>query len=92
MANPQPNILFIMSDDHAAHVMSCYTHRWEGRPVINQTPNIDRIANEGIILDNTFCTNSICKEKEDLDRLQKEAKDTPYIQINEKTIRQFLFV
>ncbi|MFE5318278.1 sulfatase [Paenibacillus sp. NPDC056579] len=50
----QPNILFIMSDDHAAHAMSCYGSR------INQTPNIDRIANEGIRYDNCFCTNSIC--------------------------------
>ncbi len=55
-----PNIIFIMSDDHAAHAMSCYTERMEGRAVINQTPNIDRIAREGIIADNCFCTNSIC--------------------------------
>lgn len=60
MTYSRPNILFIMSDDHAAHAMSCYTQRWEGRPIINQTPNIDRIANEGIILNNCFCTNSIC--------------------------------
>jgi arylsulfatase A-like enzyme len=50
----QPNILFIMSDDHAAHAMSCYGSR------INETPNIDRIANEGMRFDNCFCTNSIC--------------------------------
>lgn len=50
----KPNILFIMSDDHAAHAMSCYSGR------INQTPNIDRIAEEGIRFDNCFCTNSIC--------------------------------
>jgi arylsulfatase A-like enzyme len=50
----RPNILFIMSDDHAAHAMSCYGSR------INRTPNIDRIANEGMRLDNCFCTNSIC--------------------------------
>ncbi len=49
-----PNILFIMSDDHAAHAMSCYGSR------INQTPNIDRIANEGVRFDNCFCTNSLC--------------------------------
>lgn len=34
--------------------MSCYDSR------INETPNIDRIANEGIRFDNCFCTNSIC--------------------------------
>lgn len=50
----RPNILFIMSDDHAAHAMSCYNSR------VNVTPNLDRIANEGVRLDNCFCTNSIC--------------------------------
>jgi arylsulfatase A-like enzyme len=49
-----PNIIFIMSDDHAAHAMSCYHSR------INKTPHLDRIATEGIRLDNCFCTNSIC--------------------------------
>jgi arylsulfatase A-like enzyme len=50
----RPNILFIMSDDHASHAMSCYGSK------INQTPNIDRIADEGIRFGNCFCTNSIC--------------------------------
>ncbi len=50
----RPNILFIMSDDHAAHAMSCYGS------VINRTPHMDRIADEGVRLDNCFCTNSIC--------------------------------
>ena len=50
----RPNLLFIMSDDHAAHAMTCYGSR------INETPNMDRIANEGVRLDNCFCTNSIC--------------------------------
>ncbi|HET7559722.1 MAG TPA: sulfatase [Limnochordia bacterium] len=50
----RPNILFIMSDDHAAHAISCYGSR------INQTPNIDRIAAGGMRLDNCLCTNSIC--------------------------------
>jgi arylsulfatase A-like enzyme len=54
MENQQPNIIFIMSDDHAAHAMSCYGSR------INETPQLDRIANEGMRLDNCFCTNSIC--------------------------------
>jgi len=43
-----------MSDDHAAHAMSCYGSR------INKTPNLDRIADGGMRLDNCFCTNSIC--------------------------------
>ena len=50
----RPNIIFIMSDDHAAHAMSCYGSR------INRTPHLDRIAEGGIRLDNCFCTNSIC--------------------------------
>ncbi len=50
----QPNIVFIMSDDHAAHAISCY------RSLINRTPGIDRIASEGMRFNNCFCTNSIC--------------------------------
>ena len=53
-APKKPNILFIMSDDHASHAMSCYGSR------INRTPNLDRIAGEGIRFDNCFCTNGIC--------------------------------
>ena len=54
MATGRPNILFIMADDHAAHAMSCYgSYR-------NRTPNIDRIADEGMRLSNCFCSNSIC--------------------------------
>jgi len=43
-----------MSDDHAAHAISAYGSR------INHTPNLDRIATEGVRLDAAFCTNSIC--------------------------------
>ena len=50
----KPNILFIMTDDHASHAMSCYGSR------IKTTPNIDRIATEGVRFENCFCTNSIC--------------------------------
>ncbi len=50
----KPNILFILTDDHAAHAMSCYGSR------INRTPQLDRIAEGGLRLDNCFCTNSIC--------------------------------
>ncbi|MBN1348219.1 sulfatase [candidate division KSB1 bacterium] len=49
-----PNIVFIMTDDHAAHALSCYGSR------INRTPNLDRIADEGMRFDNCFCTNAIC--------------------------------
>jgi arylsulfatase A-like enzyme len=51
---PRPNILYIMSDDHAAHAISAYGSR------INRTPNIDRIAQGGVRFSNCFCTNSIC--------------------------------
>jgi arylsulfatase A-like enzyme len=51
----RPNILFIMTDDHAAHAMSCYGSR------INETPNLDRIAHGGMRFDNCFCTNSLCE-------------------------------
>ena len=53
-ARPQPNILYIMADDHAAHAISAYGSR------INTTPNIDRIAAGGSRFTNCFCTNSIC--------------------------------
>jgi len=50
----RPNILYIMSDDHAAHSISAYGSR------INQTPSLDRIAKEGVRFDSCFATNSIC--------------------------------
>ncbi|RPJ81134.1 MAG: sulfatase, partial [Acidobacteria bacterium] len=50
----RPNILFIMTDDHAAHAISCYGSR------VNSTPNLDRLATEGMRMDRVFATNSIC--------------------------------
>ena len=50
----RPNILFIMSDDHAYQAISAYSDR------LTQTPNIDRIANEGMLFTNACVTNSIC--------------------------------
>ena len=50
----QPNIVFIMSDDHAFQAVSAYGHN------LNNTPNIDRIAEEGAIFNKGFVTNSIC--------------------------------
>src|SRR5437773_2007594 len=50
----RPNILYIMADDHAAHAMSCYGSK------INQTPNLDRIASEGMKFLNCLAVNSIC--------------------------------
>ena len=53
----RPNILYIMSDDHAAHAISAYSSRLAQ---IAPTPNIDRLAKEGVLFRNAFCTNSIC--------------------------------
>jgi arylsulfatase A-like enzyme len=50
----RPNILFIMADDHASQAIGCYGSR------INKTPNIDRIAREGVRSANCFCTDGIC--------------------------------
>jgi len=50
----RPNILFIMSDDHAAHAISAYGSK------VNQTPNMDRLAKAGMRFDNCFAVNSIC--------------------------------
>ena len=53
----KPNILFIMSDDHTSQAIGVYGGRLAR---LNPTPNIDGLANEGIIFQNAFCTNSIC--------------------------------
>ena len=50
----QPNIIFIMTDDHAYQAISAY-----GSDRI-QTPNIDRLAENGMRFDRAFVTNSIC--------------------------------
>lgn len=50
----RPNILFIMADDHALRAISAYDKAY------NLTPNIDRIAEGGIVFENSFVTNSIC--------------------------------
>ena len=50
----RPNIVFIMTDDHAAHAISAYGSK------VNQTPHLDRLANEGALFTSVFATNSIC--------------------------------
>jgi arylsulfatase A-like enzyme len=50
----RPNIVFIMSDDHAYQAISAYSNR------LIQTPNIDRIAQNGMLFTNACVTNSIC--------------------------------
>jgi len=54
LAASRPNILYIMSDDHAAHAISAYGSR------VNQTPNLDRLANAGMRFDHCYAVNSIC--------------------------------
>jgi arylsulfatase A-like enzyme len=53
-ATSRPNIIFIMTDDHAAHAISAYGS------VINKTPHLDRLAKEGMRFDRCFAVNSIC--------------------------------
>ncbi|HHT34675.1 MAG TPA: sulfatase-like hydrolase/transferase, partial [Bacteroidales bacterium] len=52
----RPNIIFILSDDHASQAISAYGH-----PIseLAPTPNIDRIALDGAIFRNNYCANSI---------------------------------
>lgn len=47
------NILYIMTDDHTAQMMSCYDTRYAS------TPNLDRIAVEGVRFTNSFVANSL---------------------------------
>ena len=51
---PRPNIIYIMTDDHATQMMSAYGSTRAS------TPNLDRIAREGMLFRNAFCTNSLC--------------------------------
>jgi arylsulfatase A-like enzyme len=53
----QPNVVFIMSDDHAAHALGAYGGRLAG---LDPTPRLDRLAREGMRFDRAFVTNSIC--------------------------------
>src|SRR5690606_27931212 len=53
-APKRPNIVFIMSDDHAYQAISAYDNR------LIETPNIDRIAKMGMLFTNASVTNSIC--------------------------------
>ena len=50
----RPNIVFIFTDDHGSQSISAYGSK------VNQTPNIDRIANEGMLFENCMVSNAIC--------------------------------
>ena len=53
----QYNFLYIMTDDHAARAVGAYGGRLAS---LNPTPNLDKLASEGMLFKNTFVTNSIC--------------------------------
>jgi arylsulfatase A-like enzyme len=53
----RPNIVFIFTDDHAPHAIGAYGGILKK---IDPTPNIDRLASQGMIFRKSFCTNSIC--------------------------------
>jgi len=53
----KPNILFIMSDDHTSQAWGIYDGVLKDYV---QNQNIERLANQGVVLNNAFCTNSIC--------------------------------
>ena len=53
----KPNILWIFTDDHAVNAIGAYASRFEK---LNLTPNIDRIANDGMRFDRCYVGNSIC--------------------------------
>ena len=53
----RPNIVFIFTDDHAPHAIGAYDGIYKK---INPTPNIDKLASQGMLFRNSFCTNSIC--------------------------------
>jgi len=50
----RPNIVLILTDDHASHAIGAYGS------VVNTTPRIDEIAEAGVRLENCFCTNALC--------------------------------
>ncbi|MFT5498178.1 MAG: arylsulfatase A-like enzyme [Kiritimatiellia bacterium] len=53
----QPNIVFIFSDDHAPHAIGAYDGWLKS---VNPTPNIDKLAKQGMLFERSFCSNSIC--------------------------------
>ena len=52
-AQERYNIVYIMTDDHTAQMMSCYDNRYV------ETPNLDRIAENGVRFVNSFVANSL---------------------------------
>ncbi|MDZ8117836.1 sulfatase family protein [Pontiella agarivorans] len=57
LGGDKPNILFVMSDDHAAQAIAAYNSRLA---YLNPCPTIDALADAGVVMENAFCQNSIC--------------------------------
>ena len=53
----RPNILFVFSDDHAPHAIGAYNGWLKS---VNPTPEIDKLAKDGMLFEKSFCSNSIC--------------------------------
>ena len=54
MQSQKPNLLYIHSDQHNPYVTGCY-----GDELVH-TPNLDKLASEGIVLENVYCPSPIC--------------------------------
>ncbi|MGQ1783746.1 sulfatase family protein [Saccharicrinis sp. GN24d3] len=50
----KPNVILVVSDDHGKDALGCY-----GNPII-QTPNLDKLASEGVLFNNAYCTSASC--------------------------------
>jgi arylsulfatase A-like enzyme len=59
-AAERPNIVFLFADDHAAHAISAYQQSLRYGVKLPRTPNMDRLASDGMLFVNSFVTNSIC--------------------------------
>lgn len=57
VGDTKPNIIFIMSDDHTWQAVGAYESRFT---YLNPTPNLDKLAEKGMVFDNAFCGNAIC--------------------------------
>jgi arylsulfatase A-like enzyme len=56
----RPNIVFLFSDDHAAHALSAYRPHLQYGATLPATPALDRLAADGVLFTHAFVTNSIC--------------------------------
>ena len=53
----RPNIIWLFSDDHAYQALGAYADRFQQ---LNPTPNLDRLAKEGMLFEKAYVANSIC--------------------------------